>query len=255
MKPEIIDYIEREIQSYYVERLESLNKLNIDNLIKKKNPYLFRIKNLNTSEIIVTELVNAHLSSSEETMFGNWMEKFAIYTCKIYRPNSGAQKASSFGADLDFKINDVRYIISIKSGPNWGNSEQIKKLEDRFKSIRMTLRTSGNSEKIEFINGCIYGDKNKVYSDYSKVCGEKFWELLTSDSEFYKKIIIPLGEISKIKDEEYKNKLSARINILTSEFTSNYCYPDGVINWDMIIERNSSALPGKKSMWAKKGTD
>lgn len=48
-------------------------------LLKRKNPYLFRAKNIQTSGEFVKYALDAFLSSSEETMFGNFLERLAIH--------------------------------------------------------------------------------------------------------------------------------------------------------------------------------
>lgn len=40
------------------------------------------------------------------------------------------RKAGIDGIDLDFDKYGQRYLVAIKSGPNWGNDSQIKKLID-----------------------------------------------------------------------------------------------------------------------------
>jgi hypothetical protein len=44
---------------------------------------LFKAKYLQTSEEIVKQLIEAYISSSEETMFGDWLEGLAIFINKF----------------------------------------------------------------------------------------------------------------------------------------------------------------------------
>ena len=50
MKPitqqEITDYVEANIQKFHQRRLENLQKLKLMAVIKRKNPYLFKAKNI-----------------------------------------------------------------------------------------------------------------------------------------------------------------------------------------------------------------
>ncbi len=135
MKPitqqELTDYVEANIQIFHQRRLENLQKLKLMNVVKRKNPYLFKAKNINTASEFVKTILEAHLSSQEETIFGGFLEGLAIFICtQVY----DGRKSSAEGIDLEFEKDSVRYIISIKSGPNWGNSSQIKKMQDNFKS-------------------------------------------------------------------------------------------------------------------------
>ena len=164
----ISQYVSENIGKFHAARLESLNKLNLKKVLLRKNPYLFKAKHQESAADIVKTLLNAHLSSSEETIFGDWLEGLAIFISEtVY----GGRKSSATGMDLEFDKGNVRYIVSIKSGPNWGNSSQIKKLENDFKQAMKILHTSHHEVKVEAINGCCYGN---VFSDkgfYRKICG------------------------------------------------------------------------------------
>src|SRR5205809_236323 len=66
---------------FYEIRLKKLNDLTFSGIMKRKNPYLFKAKNIQTAEEIVRYILDAFLSSQEETIFGNLMEELAIYVC------------------------------------------------------------------------------------------------------------------------------------------------------------------------------
>jgi hypothetical protein len=91
---------------------------------KKKNPYLFKAKGLTSASDLIKSIMDATVSSGEETVFGNFMEKIAIFTCS---QAFGGRKSSAVGIDLEFETESTKYLISIKSGPNWGNSSQKRK--------------------------------------------------------------------------------------------------------------------------------
>jgi hypothetical protein len=150
---DVIQYVENNIAQFHKQRIDKIKTLKLKAVLKKKNPYLFKAKYLQTSEEIVKQLIEAYISSSEETMFGDWMEGLAIFiNQKVYN----GRKSSSKGIDLEFDNDGIRYIVSIKSGPNWGNSSQIKKLKDDFTSAQKTLLTSNSRLNVRCINGCCY---------------------------------------------------------------------------------------------------
>ena len=68
MKAKIARYIEDNIPAFHHRRLESLGGLKLKNVLKRKNPYLFKAKNVNTAGELVKGILDAHLSSQEETM-------------------------------------------------------------------------------------------------------------------------------------------------------------------------------------------
>jgi Type II restriction endonuclease EcoO109I len=83
---ELLDYIGGNIiQPFYQLRLSRLNELSLHPVLRRKNPYLFKAKNITTAQDFVTELIQAHLSSQEETIFGGFLEQLAIFVCaKVY---------------------------------------------------------------------------------------------------------------------------------------------------------------------------
>ncbi len=90
-------YVEKNISNFHKKRLENLNALELDTILKRKNPYLFKAKNVLTAQDIVKGLLDAHLSSQEETIFGEFLEGLAIFVCqKVYN----GYKSSAEGIDL-----------------------------------------------------------------------------------------------------------------------------------------------------------
>ncbi len=61
------------------------NNLKLSKVLQRKNPYLFKAKYVLTADQIVRGLADAHISSNEETIFGDWLEGFAIFiNNKVY---------------------------------------------------------------------------------------------------------------------------------------------------------------------------
>lgn len=82
---DVIEYVEENIGIFHKKRIQSIDKLKLSTVLKRKNPYLFKAKNVSTSEQIVRGIVDAHISSNEETIFGDWLEGFAIFiNGKVY---------------------------------------------------------------------------------------------------------------------------------------------------------------------------
>ena len=235
---DVYEYVEYHIGDFHKKRIESLNSLKLDKILKRKNPYLFRAKNMLTAEQIVKGILDAHLSSNEETLFGDWLEGLAIYINeKVY----GGWKSGINGIDLEFNKDGVRYIVTIKSGPNWGNSSQIAKMREQFKTAIKTLRTSNSKLHIIPVNGCCYGkDKNPDKGDYYKLCGQAFWEFISDNSSLYTEIIEPLGYKAKEKNDEFVELYSRLLNKFTSEFLQRFCNTDtGEIDWTKLVHFNS----------------
>lgn len=234
---EVGQYVEKNIGTFHKSRLDSIRKLKLDNILKRKNPYLFKARNILLAQDLVKILLDAHLSSQEEAIFGNFLERLAIF---VNEKAYNGWKSSTQGIDLEFNNNSLRYIVAIKSGPNWGNSSQIRKMRDDFRKANQTIRTSNSNLQVVAINGCCYGRNTKPdKGDYFKYCGQKFWEFLSGNPELYLLIIKPLGFSAKDKNEEFQKEYSQMINKFTAEFGKNFVI-NGEINWDALVKFNSA---------------
>ncbi len=230
-------YVEENIGIFHHKRIERLNKLKLETVLKKKNPYLFRAKNILTAEQIIKGITDAFISSNEETIFGDWLEGLAIFiNQKVYN----GWKSGIPNIDLEFDKNNIRYIVNIKSGPNWGNSSQISKMKADFITAKKTLRTSNSKLHIEAVNGCCYGkDNHPDKGDYYKFCGQRFWEFISNDPQLYTEIIIPLGYKAKEKNDAFLDSYNKTINQFTRSFLNKFCLPNGDIDWIKLLEFNS----------------
>lgn len=233
----VATYVKQHIGDFHQKRLCNLDKLKLKTVLKRKNPYLFKTKNILTASDIVRSLVDAHLSSNEETIFGDWLEELAIYINKeVY----AGWKSGITGVDLEFDNHNRRYIVSIKSGPNWGNSSQIKKMELDFKTAKKTLRTSNSSLNIVAVNGCCYGRcLNEDRGSYLKYCGQRFWSFISGVDSLYLDIIEPLGSEAKRRNEAFLKTYAQKLNLFTKDFTEDFCSSTGDIDWDKLVRFNS----------------
>lgn len=234
---DVSQYVETNIGTFHQKRIASLNKLKLKTVLAKKNPYLFKAKYLLTAEQIIRSLTDAFISSNEETIFGDWLEGLAIFiNAKVY----GGWKSGIPGIDLEFDKDGRRNIVTIKSGPNWGNSSQIAKMKADFKTAMKTLRTSNSGLQIVTVNGCCYGkDNNPDKGDYFKYCGQRFWEFISGEPNLYIEIIEPLGHKAKEKNDEFIESYSQMINKFTKEFINDFCKATGEIDWEKLVKLNS----------------
>jgi len=235
---DVSDYVSQNIGGFHSARLASLSKLELKNILLRKNPYLFKAKNILTSEALIKQLLDAHISSQEETMFGDFLEGLAIFICgKVYK----GTKSAAEGVDLEFTKDKIKYIVAIKSGPNWGNSSQIARMVDNFKKAKKILNTNASKINIIAVNGCCYGRENVDRGDYLKYCGQAFWEFVSGNTNLYTDIIEPLGYKAKEKNEEFQKQYAVLINQFTSDFSKEFC-PKGVIQWEKLVELNSKRI-------------
>jgi hypothetical protein len=229
-------YAENNIAPRFHDKLlAGLTKLKLSELLKRKNPYLFKAKAIQTAPDLVKRLLDAYISSQEETIFGDFLEGLAIHICGHA---FGGKKSAAEGIDLEFERDKRRYIVSIKSGPNWGNSQQIKRMLSNFAQAK---KIAGSKVLIEAINGCCYGQESKPHKGtYLKLCGQPFWALISGRDSFYLDIIEPLGFEAKRHTEEFDEKYAAVINTFTKTFIESYCSLSGEIEWEKLVAFNSS---------------
>ena len=237
---DVTQYVENNIGTFHEKRIQSLDSLKLVNVLKRKNPYLFKAKYVLTADQIVRGIVDAHISSNEETIFGDWLEGLAIFiNGKVF----DGRKSGIPNIDLEFDNDGTRYIVTIKSGPNWGNSSQIKKMKTDFSTAKKTLRTSNSKLHIIAVNGCCYGRDNKPdKGDYFKFCGQRFWEFISGETNLYTELIEPLGHKAKERNDDFMKSYSQMINKFTKEFTTDFCDNNGAINWNKLVKLNSAIV-------------
>lgn len=227
-------FIERHIPDFHSKRLESLAGLRLERILARKNPYLFKAKHIETAGALVKQLLDAHLSSQEETIFGDFLEALAIYVCE---QSYGGRKSTTEGIDLEFERDGQRYIVSIKSGPNWGNSSQIKKMREYFRQARRISK-----RPLIAVNGCCYGrDARPNKGDFLKLCGQPFWELISGDATMYQKIVEPLGHRAKERNAAFETEYAKTVNRFTARFIDEFCTAEGAIDWEKLVAFNSGS--------------
>jgi hypothetical protein len=63
--------------------------------------------------------------------------------------------------------------------------------------------------------------------------------LLSGDTNLYRRIIVPIGYRAKEGNEEFKGEYAKALNQFTQQFITDFCHPDGAIDWDRLLVFNS----------------
>lgn len=235
----VCQFVNENIMGFHQARLNSLEQLTLDGLLKKKNPYLFKAKHITTAEQLTRSLLEAYLSSSEEKYFGDFLEDLAIF---VAGETCGGHKSTAQGVDLEFVNDKVHYVVSVKSGPNWGNSSQIKKLEQDLKNAVIRVQQSRHASVVRPILGICYG-KTRTNFNYRfpgcwKVVGQNFWYLISENEDLYTDIIEPIGYRAREHNTAFEIERGKVINRFSMEFMNKFCL-DGAIEWPRLVEFNS----------------
>jgi len=217
--------------------IEKIDGLDIKKVMKRKNPYLYRAKAMQSASEIVESVLAAFVSSSEETIFGNYFfEPIALAA-------SGGNKALAEGIDIMIHDNDTNTIaaIAVKSGTSVFNADSRKRQEQNFMAAQKLAQQA--KARYDAYVGYGYGKKKETGRGkpkmYRELAGKRFWEELTGDEEFYKKIISFMGVIPEQYVAEYKESYDKAANRLVREFSINFCTEDGSIDWENLVEFNS----------------
>ena len=247
------EFINREvIGPFYEKRIKSLRALSLVRvsgaLLRRKNPYLLRAKDIRTAGDFVKYALDAFLFSQEEAIFGNLLENFAIHICGQVFGGVKAPTKTYPSVDLLFERDAVYYIVGIKSGIAWGNNDQVKAMARNFKLIKMRLKSEGETRPIQAVNGCMYGADANPFKEnredpdlsYYKYCGDRFWELISGDKDLYLRLIEPLGQEARKRSPELADLYVQRINEMTGELVTEFM-TDGQIDWVKLIRFVSSS--------------
>ena len=226
------DYVNEHVSVFHEGRLESLRNLEMKKILQK-NPYLFRAKNVLTASEMVSGFLDAFLSSSEEERFGTFLEGLAIF---VAEHTTGGHKSSATGVDLEFFNKGVHYIVSVKSGPNWGNSAQQDKQEEDLKKAVATVKQRNMNANVQPVLGICYGrTRTSFLRGYMKVVGQNFWYFISEDKNLYTDIVDPIGYRAKEHNDAYLSKKAEVANLITRDFIEEYCDRSGAIAWDKLV--------------------
>ncbi|MBI4258059.1 MAG: cytosolic protein [Thaumarchaeota archaeon] len=237
-------YVEKNIYpEFHERRLESLKKTDLKGLIRKKNPYLFRAKRIETAQELIESLLNAKLSSSEEGIIGHFLEGLAIF---VARKTLNAHKSASHGIDFEYDQDGTHYMFSVKSGENWGNSSQWNALENDVKTALRVLDQSQHGKDAKCYLGICYGKTKPTLKRgiIHQVSGQAFWYMISGQKNFYKDIVKPIGYQAREHNEAFNENKAKLINKLTGQFIGVFCDKVGNILWNEVVKFNSGNLEG-----------
>lgn len=236
----VTEYVNNNINTFHQSRINKLKKLKLKGVLRRKNPYLFKAKNILKAQNLVESILDAYLSSSEEELFGVFLEGLSVY---IAAEVFGGKKSAATGIDLEFERDNVRYLVSVKSGTNWGNKDQKAKLRENFGKAVQTLKQGNSLIQVETILGMCYGRVSKEQTQYGyvKKAGARFWEFISGNAELYTEIIEPIGHEAKKHNDKYEEEKSIVVNRFTQEFSQEFC-SYGKIDWKKLVVFNSGNL-------------
>lgn len=236
-KDAVVKSIALALEQFYGSLLGKIDEVDIQKIMKRKNPYLYRAKAMQSASDIVESVLSAFVSSSEETIFGNcFFEPLAIAA-------SGGQKALAEGIDImiEDKVDKTMHAIAVKSGISVFNADSKKRQEQNFMAARKLAQQA--KYQYDALIGYSYGKKKTTNRGtpklYRELAGKEFWKELTGEGDFYLKIIDYMGNMPEKYLEDYKVSYAKASNRLVAQFTHLFCDTDGSIDWKKLVAFNS----------------
>ena len=237
---EVTTFVNKNISIFHENKLKVLQSRNLKQLLKQKNPYLFRAKNITIAGDLVTAVLDAFLSSSEEKIFGDFLEELAVF---IAGKTCGGRKSPATGIDLQFENEGILYLVSVKSGPNWGNKSQQDKQESDFKTAVRVLKQSSHMLDVRPVLGICYGrTRTSHVRGALKVVGQNFWYFISENQQLYTDIIEPLGYRARQHNDRFIKLKGQIVNAFTKQFLEDFCNEKGLIDWKKLVQFNSGNL-------------
>lgn len=232
-------YVNENIETFHTKRIEGIANLKLADLLKSKNPYLFKAKNINVAAALITAILDARLSSSEEGSFGGFLEHLAIF---VAENTGGGYKSAAKGIDIEIFRKGVRYLIAVKSGKNWGNAGQHSELRNNFKTAIKVIRQAKRVGELQPTLGICYGKFKTVDTgEYLHIGGQSFWNLISDDPNLYIDLIEPIGYKAQEHNATFNKEKSRTYNRLIREFMDEYCRKDE-IDWPKLVRFVSGNL-------------
>ncbi len=107
---EVSKFVNAHIDTFHLDRIRKVSDITLKEVIDK-NPYLLKAKNVTKASELVEGALEAKTSSSEEELFGQFLEKLAIF---VAQSTTGGHKSGVTGVHLEFDNEGYHYFVSIK---------------------------------------------------------------------------------------------------------------------------------------------
>jgi len=201
-------------------------------LLSRKNPFLFRVRGREEADGFAWSMVDALLSSSEETKFGSIFEKCAEIAC---RHGKNGRKSGIEGIDIGYSEGaGKRVLIQVKSGKNWGNSSQKKQLKQNFERASRVLKQGGSVKDVRCIEGISYGRKERKHlGSHERIVGAHFWQEISGWEGLYSGLMAAVGKHAGNGLQDAKSDTVEKVVEFMKE--KNLVDREDRINWENLI--------------------
>ena len=202
---------------------QKLLSLRMGDIIKNKNPYLYRASGIKTCEDLVRRAFQDYVSASVEGYFGPFFESVARIVSGGVKPVGGGE------VDLDVRTRDVAKLYAIKSGAKGFNSSSYDKAKRDLNSAESRLRQDRvrTEKKIAFA----YGRRRDSFREgIEHLSSRQFWAELSGDPNFYSKLL----DVCDLLAPLYTADVQGPFSELLQEAHELFC-SDDEIDWRKVL--------------------
>ena len=141
---------------------------------------------------------------------------------------------------MEFISRGTHYVVSVKSGPNWGNSSQHRRLAQDLRDAVTRVKQSRTTLNVQPVLGICYGKTRSCHTQdgYWKVVGQNFWYLISENQHLYTDIIEPIGYRAQEHNEAFLKQPDKVALDFVLEFAARFS-DQGRVDWVKLVEHNS----------------
>lgn len=237
LKSKINQFVNLTIATNHKDMILSLSTMKLDDLIKQNNPYYAKTYRLTTAHAYVKRLIDDYLFSLEEKKFNSFLTQMVIF---IASELNNGKKSTYRGIDLEIYKNGIEYFLHIEQSPNSDSTSETNNIIDVIREIETSNGWDRSIVPGRVVYGSFYGVEDQPdKKDYLRLCGNRFWEFISEDPNFYLEIFNYLDDWSAMNDNGFFTEYSRLLNVFEAQFLKSFC-PDGYIDWTKLVKVNSS---------------
>ncbi len=211
-------------ESVFVNKVsEKLASMTMKELVKRKNPYLYRATGVETCDEYVQRAFSEYIAGMRGNFFGLFFESVAQIL-------SGGTKPDGTGEiDLEVQKDGEMLLYVIKSGASGHNASSLKKALDDLSAVSGSFeaRNIRAHKNIAYA----YGRHGEHVDDgVRKMASKDFWAEMSGDADFYVKLLDVAAALSPM----FQADMESPYERLLAEAHELFCEGDA-IRWDKVI--------------------
>jgi len=233
---EIEYFVDKLMAEFYRRTREFLESLSFQELMVT-NPYMLGITGTMLAAQIVQRFVDMAIAKRQEELVERFFADLALF---VANQTFGGYKSSAHGVNFEFLDGGVHYLVSMRSGPEWGSSSQQAELAQDLKEAVSHTKESSPTTKVRPVLGICYGKaKTSKVNGYLRVEGQNFWYLISKHRGLYTEIVELMESKARKHDGAFLQERGRALNRFTKLFLDEFCTNSGAINWTKLVEFNS----------------